>query len=170
MAVSVADVHEILDALQAVGADPRVVGGWGIDALVGKHTREHRDLDLAIRAEALESAVAALEQRRFTVTTDWLPVRVELTCGDRHVDLHPLHYRPDGSAWQSGLEQSTFEYPTKDWQVGHIGARPVICLSPARQRLFHSGYDHSDNDRRDVALLDRLSAASVPPASDTNGD
>ena len=103
------------------------------------------------------------------MTTDWLPVRVELTCGDRHLDLHPLHFRGDGSAWQSGLDQRGFDYPPHDWQIGHVGARPVICLSPARQRLFHAGYDHSEKDRHDIALLDRVSAESAPPVSETSG-
>ena len=39
VAVSVADVHEILDALQAVGADPRVVGGW-VSTLLSGSTHE----------------------------------------------------------------------------------------------------------------------------------
>jgi hypothetical protein len=78
--VSVADVHGVLDALRAVGGDPRLTGGWGVDALIGEQTRDHRDLDPAIRAEATVSAVAALQEQGFSVTTDWLPVRIELSC------------------------------------------------------------------------------------------
>jgi lincosamide nucleotidyltransferase A/C/D/E len=154
MATSAADALAVLDVLDLCGADPRITGGWGIDAIVGQQTREHRDVDLAIRAEALESALNALRQNGFHVSTDWLPVRVELTCAARHVDLHPLHYRSDGSAWQVGLENTTFEYPAEDWVVGHIGGREVKCLSASRQRLFHWGYEHSDVDRHDMALLD----------------
>ena len=43
-----------------------------------------------------------------------------------------------------------------------VSARP-------RQRLFHAGYDHSEKDRHDIALLDRVSAESVPPVSETSG-
>ena len=150
---SAADVHVIVDLLHGVDADPRVIGGWGIDAIVGRQTREHRDLDLAIRAEALELAVRALVVQGFVITTDWLPVRIELSRADRHVDVHPLHFRPDGSAWQAGQFDS-FEYPVNDWVTGRIGGRTLVCLTPSRQRLFHSGYEHSDKDRHDMALLD----------------
>ena len=155
MSTTPTDVREILDLLESVGADPRVTGGWGVDALVGRQTREHRDIDVAVRAETLDAALAALRHNDFEVTTDWLPVRIELSRHDCHIDLHPLTYRPDGSAWQAGLDDTTFEYPAHDWVVGHIDERAVRCLSSNRQRLFHMGYELSDTDRHDLTALER---------------
>ncbi|WP_405388308.1 hypothetical protein OG596_10310 [Streptomyces sp. NBC_01102] len=40
------DVLAILSVLRRAGADVVIAGGWGIDALLGEETREHRDLDL----------------------------------------------------------------------------------------------------------------------------
>jgi lincosamide nucleotidyltransferase A/C/D/E len=160
------DVHDILQALEAVGADPRLSGGWGIDALVGDQTRPHRDVDLAVRAEAINAAVEALRTRGFEVTTDWLPVRIEVSRQERHVDLHPLHYRDDGSAWQSSLNETTFEYPAEAWVAGRIGGRTVVCLSPSMQRRFHSGYELSGKDRHDLATLDRLADVHQAEVSD----
>lgn len=39
----------MLAVLGGAGADVWVGGGWGIDALVGRQTRQHRDLDLMHR-------------------------------------------------------------------------------------------------------------------------
>jgi lincosamide nucleotidyltransferase A/C/D/E len=182
VSTTAADVHEILDLLESLDADPRVSGGWGIDALVGRQTREHRDVDLGIPATNLDVALTALRHDGFAVTTDWLPVRIELTRGDCHVDLHPLTFRPDGSAWQAGLDDTTFEYPALDWVVGHVGDRAVICLSASRQRVFHAGYDLTDTDRHDLTVLEqheqgpddddrrRPPARRVPAASDDDVD
>ena len=46
-----ADVVEILSDLRAAGCRVWVAGGWGVDALVGRQTRPHRDLDLAVDDE-----------------------------------------------------------------------------------------------------------------------
>jgi lincosamide nucleotidyltransferase A/C/D/E len=48
MGIDVADVLAVLDALAHAGCRAWVGGGWGVDALVGRPTRSHRDLDLAI--------------------------------------------------------------------------------------------------------------------------
>jgi lincosamide nucleotidyltransferase A/C/D/E len=156
MPTTAADVVEIVSALAAVGVGARLGGGWGIDALVGRQTREHRDLDLAIDAEQLAAAEAALGALGFTVSTDWLPVRMELSQGGRHIDVHPLNYQPDGSAWQAGLEGTRFDYPADAWARGTVGGATVVCLSAARQRLFHSGYPPRQIDLHDLALLDEV--------------
>jgi lincosamide nucleotidyltransferase A/C/D/E len=148
-------VHEILVPLEALGADPRIAGGWGIDALIGAQSREHRDLDLAIRADALDVSLDALKSNGYDVTTDWLPVRIELSDATSHVDLHPLHYESDGSAWQAALDNARFIYPAEGWVVGRIGGHEVICLSAQQQRIFHAGYKLSDVARHDMALLER---------------
>jgi lincosamide nucleotidyltransferase A/C/D/E len=49
MTMTAADVVEILGWLRAASADVWLDGGWGVDALVGEQTREHKDLDLIVR-------------------------------------------------------------------------------------------------------------------------
>jgi lincosamide nucleotidyltransferase A/C/D/E len=147
-------VHKIMEALDALGADPRIAGGWGIDALVGSQSREHRDLDLAIRADVLDVSLEALRSMGYDVTTDWLPVRIELSDATSHVDLHPVHYERDGSAWQAAPDNARFIYPASGWAAGRVGGRNVICLSAEQQRIFHTGYELSEVARRDMALLE----------------
>jgi lincosamide nucleotidyltransferase A/C/D/E len=154
MATTADVVHEILELLAALRADPRVLGGWGIDAIAGAQSREHRDLDLAIRADALAASLEALHVKGYSVTQDWLPARIELSDATSHVDLHPLHYDIDGSAWQAALDDERFTYPVNAWVVGHIAGREVVCLSARQQRIFHTGYDLSEVARHDMALIE----------------
>jgi lincosamide nucleotidyltransferase A/C/D/E len=50
---------EVLKAFDDVDVDAWVDGGWGVDALVGRETRPHKDLDLVV-SDAEASRVAAL--------------------------------------------------------------------------------------------------------------
>jgi hypothetical protein len=47
--------HDVLDfykTMSDVGVDVWIDGGWGVDALLGKQTRQHKDLDIAIEESA----------------------------------------------------------------------------------------------------------------------
>ena len=70
------EVLAILGAVEVTGTRLWVAGGWGVDALVGRQTRAHRDLDLILDSQRLEECLALLAARCYAVETDWLPVRV----------------------------------------------------------------------------------------------
>ena len=53
-------VTRIAVQLEAAGIDYWLSGGWGLDALLGRQSRTHDDLDLVVAAGAGERAVAAL--------------------------------------------------------------------------------------------------------------
>lgn len=162
MPTGLGDVKDLLCCLKRVGIEARLAGGWGVDALVGRQTREHRDLDVAIPVELVTDAISALGAIGFTITTDWLPVRVELSQHQRHVDIHPLNFRLNGSAWQAGLQDTRFEYPVDAWTKGSIDGLPVSCLTLTMQRRFHSGYQPREVDLHDWRMLDLVEDASVP--------
>jgi len=42
------DAIELLDLIESVGIEVYVDGGWGVDALLGRQTRRHLDLDIAL--------------------------------------------------------------------------------------------------------------------------
>jgi lincosamide nucleotidyltransferase A/C/D/E len=157
--VQLTAVLSVLDAMQAVGCRCWVGGGWGVDALVGRQTRAHRDLDLAFDASFEGPAVAALEALGYEIETDWRPVRVELVAtGARWVDLHPvvLDDRDDGV--QAGFDGAVFTYPASARVTGQLGGRPVPCLSIAKQLELHRGYVPRAVDLEDLALLLALTA------------
>ena len=72
------EVLGVLGDLAEASCAVWVAGGWGVDALVGRQTRLHRDLDLAVDARNETVALRVLGRRGYRVETDWRPVRVEL--------------------------------------------------------------------------------------------
>ncbi|MCX5416975.1 nucleotidyltransferase domain-containing protein [Streptomyces sp. NBC_00059] len=149
------DVLSVLALLRAAGTDVVIAGGWGIDALLGEETREHRDLDLLHVGEQEAAVVAALESAGYTETLDRRPVRFVLSHpSGPEIDLHPLEFAADGSAVQSSFDPGEpFRYPAACFVTGTIGTTTVRCLSAERQALFHQGYEPA---ARDVADMRRL--------------
>lgn len=68
------EVMAVLTDLRQAGCRCWVAGGWGVDGLVGRQTRPHRDLDLAVDAEHEAAALGALSMLGYAVETDWRPV------------------------------------------------------------------------------------------------
>lgn len=146
------DVLEILSALD--GAQVWIGGGWGVDALVGRQTRPHADLDLMHRQEQEPFVVEALAKAGFAETLSWRPVRFVVgDAGGREIDLHPLRFAADGSAAQSSLTDVPFRYPASAFVTGTIGGVVVPCLSVEQQVCFHQGYEPRERDLHDLAQL-----------------
>jgi lincosamide nucleotidyltransferase A/C/D/E len=161
----VASVHTILDLLTEAGVPVWIAGGWGVDALIGRPTRDHADLDVAIPAEAEAAALDALQGAGFEITTDWRPIRVALTRPDgAEADVHPLRFDADGSAIQHGFDGVEYEYPAADFTSGTIGGRPVACISARLQVEFHSGYEPGPTDRADMEALAGAVGITLPEA------
>ncbi len=154
---SIAEVATVLRAFDAAGIRYWLEGGWGVDALVGRQTRPHRDLDVDVDADAEAAALRVLGRLGYAVETDWRPNRVELVAPGRGwVDLHPLRLAPDGSARQAALGGGFHEYPAAWSTVGRLGELPVPCLTREAQIAFHQGYDLRPSDHHDLALLEGL--------------
>ncbi|MFF4247891.1 nucleotidyltransferase domain-containing protein [Streptomyces sp. NPDC001822] len=151
------DVLAVLGLLGAAGTDVVLAGGWGIDALLGEETREHRDLDLLHDRGQEPAVVAALESAGYAETLDQRPVRFVLTHpSGREIDLHPLEFAADGSAVQASPDPTApFHYPAACFVTGTIGTTTVRCISAERQADFHRGYEPAARDVRDMAHLRR---------------
>ncbi|MFD4034525.1 nucleotidyltransferase domain-containing protein [Streptomyces sp. NPDC058637] len=149
------DVLTILALLRGAGAGVVIAGGWGIDALLGEETREHRDLDLLHVREQEPVVVEALVSAGYTETLDWRPARFVLSHpSGLEIDLHPLEFAPDGSALQSSLDPAEpFRYPASCFVTGTIGTTTVRCISAEQQVRFHQGYEPAERDVLDMARL-----------------
>lgn len=157
------EVERVLDELDARRIRYWVAGGWGVAALAGAQTREHRDLDLAIDAADLSVCLQCLASLGYSRETDWLPVRVEYAAPGRGwIDVHPIAFDVDaGHGRQAGLDGGHFDYPPDAFASGSIQGREIPCLSRSQQRAFHSGYEPRPQDLHDLdklAALDRRAA------------
>ncbi|MGW7067044.1 nucleotidyltransferase domain-containing protein [Streptomyces sp. NPDC054855] len=149
------DVLTVLAHLQRAQLDIWVGGGWGIDALIGEQTRNHRDLDLMHRHDQEPAVLGALAAAGFAESLDHRPIRYVVTdTTGRDIDLHPLVFTADGAATQASPQpQRPFLYPPTCFVTGTIHQTPVPCLSATQQVYFHQGYPPSDRDRHDMKQL-----------------
>ncbi len=162
--MSGAEVLRVLDALDGAGIGTGITGGWGVDALLGRQTRPHADLDLGVATEAVADAIDALEPAGYRVSLDERPARVVLEGEAGRVDLHPIAWTPAGGV-QRGRAGEVFDYPPGSLDAqGVIAGRTVRCGTPDLQLAFHTHYEPRDHDRRDMAALADAFGLSLPPA------
>jgi lincosamide nucleotidyltransferase A/C/D/E len=124
--IATARVIETLTALEAAGVRTVLIGGWGIDALVGRQLRPHRDLDLIADCGQLEKAAEVLNGLGYR---SWhrnsapdplgcLELSVAEAFRDQAMRVVELH----------GADLDLL-----DSARGTIGGHPVSCLSAERQ-------------------------------------
>jgi lincosamide nucleotidyltransferase A/C/D/E len=168
------DVHEVLEALEAHLISVVIDGGWGVDALIGKRTRSHSDLDLVIEGDQTEMAHAVLAKLGFFHDENakpGLPARFVLRDEQgRQVDLHMIRFDNEGNGWQELGAGSRTLYPSEELKaVGRIAGRPVPCISADLQLRHHLGHPRSATVLHNLELLRRLEDA-IPPDSGPTSD
>jgi lincosamide nucleotidyltransferase A/C/D/E len=152
------DAHNVVELtarIEAAGVDVWIGGGWGIDALLGRQTRPHRDLDLMHDLESEHLLVSILRENGYAETLDARPVRFVMAHpSGLELDLHPLVFAADGSARQAADDLgTTFDYPRECFVTGRVLSTVVPCLSVAQQVYFHQGYEPREHDLHDMARL-----------------
>ncbi|WP_326678200.1 nucleotidyltransferase domain-containing protein [Streptomyces sp. NBC_01237] len=165
--MSAEDVLEILDLLGGAGVDVWLDGGWGVDALLGRQTRAHDDLDIAVRTRDRARYSEVMAAASFTLWRDDGPWNWVLSdTADRRVDVHLVDlsstrldergahvHGPDGIAYPVGSLDGT----------GTVLGRTVPCGTAEFQVHSHTGYAIDDDDIRDVLALHRQFGIPLPP-------
>jgi lincosamide nucleotidyltransferase A/C/D/E len=147
------DVVEVLTALDAGGIDYWVDGGWGIDALLGRQTREHRDLDLGVGLDDVPRIETLLPQFRPESGESGLQLKDER---GRVVDLLLVERSESGELCQQLPGGRRLRYEERETRAsGFIGGRRVRCASVALQLKHHDHPDATDQDRLDIDALER---------------
>jgi lincosamide nucleotidyltransferase A/C/D/E len=142
-----------------VGIRAWVAGGWAVDAVAGRQTRPHNDLDIAVDAKHLQLLLELLREHGFVVTLQWGHSRIELRARDgRIVDVHPVTFAEDGTGIQTGLAGEDFHYSSSGFTHGQVEGYRVPCLSIEQQLRFREGYELRPVDRHDIAVLHLVGA------------
>ncbi len=154
-------VLDVLDVLEALPVRYWVAGGWGIDALVGRQSRDHDDLDVVLdefpaTVEMVGDALRALGfrvlERAYRPT--WMPDRWHLESGvNLHVELVSLDLARLAEA--AAVARTTVAR-LEPYATGTIDGRRVPCLSTDAQWIVHGGYEPRPVDRHDLVLLQGL--------------
>jgi CTP:molybdopterin cytidylyltransferase MocA len=158
-------VLEILAALRSHGVNASVDGGWGVDALVGRETRAHEDLDLVVALGDVDAIRSALRAFGYSIAEDHLPVRfVMRDATGSQLDLHTVSFDAQGGGVQPQPGGGSFRYPPEGFVRGRIAGESVSCISAEVQLLCHLGYEPTAKDVHDVLLLCTHLDLAVPSA------
>jgi len=154
------DVIEFVRLLEQNQIDVFIDGGWGVDALLGRQTRPHTDLDIALQHKDVARVRALLEARGYAEVPRDDSWECNFVLGDEQghqIDFHSYTFDAEG--------RHTFgvAYPFDSLTgSGSIGGHPVKCISPEWMVKFHSGYKLDENDYRDVKALCQRFGIEIP--------
>lgn len=155
-----ADVIELVNLLDAHGIGVVIDGGWGVDALLGKQTRMHSDLDIAVERADVPNIRALLERRGYKEVLRDDTSECNFVMGDdkgRLIDIHSYTFDEEGKVIFG------VEYPFDSLKgTGSIAGYPVKCITPEWMVKFHTGYKLDENDYYDVKLLCEKFRIEIP--------
>ncbi len=168
--MSADDVVAILRRLTDAGIPAWLTGGWGIDALLGRQTRPHKDLDVLVRLADVARLMDLLAEDGYALAELWSEnAWVPDPSGDlaptafvlrdphgRELDVHALRFDDQGHgipAWND--DEGRLFTPARLSGTGRIGSLAVQCLSSEMQLLCHQGYALPEVQQTDLRRLRR---------------
>ena len=152
------DLMTIINLLEDSNIKYWIDGGWGVDILAGKQTRNHRDIDVDFDAQYTEELLKILLKYGYEVDTDWKPVRIELYSEKYgYLDIHPFILNEDGTSKQADLEGGFYEFEKDFFSNAIFEGKTIPCISLKGQKIFHSGYELRDKDKQDISVLEGIS-------------
>lgn len=166
--VSSEDVINIVRALTKNGIQFWLVGGWGIDALLGIHTRPHKDLDLIMLVDDVARMCAFLMDEGFELKEIWSENlwtkdrqgRLILTgfvlkdTVGRELDFHALRLDERGNGIPAWEVEEGFTFTSEDLGgKGAVAGISVRCITAEKQMLCHTGYPLPEKQVPDLEQL-----------------
>lgn len=166
--MSAAKAQSVYELLAQNGVRCWVMGGWGVDALLGRTTRAHKDLDLLVQVSDLPRYSEIVQSHGFDRKLEWSesqPIEVQgVQFDSAFVDTHPDGREIDVHVIDVDVDGDIVQFHTDPWPlppntlsgVGTVAGMTVRCVSRAAQLAMHSGYVLPDKHREDVRLLQGL--------------
>lgn len=160
------DLTEFYRQMDLLGIEIWIDGGWGVDALLGKQTRKHADLDIVFQESDRGSVLKFLRKRGFREmpSEDSRPCNFVMGNGaGKEVDCHVIVLDDEGNGLYGPPEAAEGMYPADTLQGrGIVDGLPVRCISPEFQIRSHSGYELDDTDVKDVTALAHKFGLDLP--------
>jgi lincosamide nucleotidyltransferase A/C/D/E len=157
---------EIIDLLEGESIDVWIDGGWGVDALLEKQTRPHRDVDIIVRVMDVPLLQSLLEERGFTIKEGMPPNSFVLSDDTGlEVDVHAVRFDEEGNGIYRMQDGDDWTYPREGFLgKGKVSGREVKCLSAPIQVLCHAqGYAPVQKDFDDMKKLEEKFGVALPP-------
>jgi lincosamide nucleotidyltransferase A/C/D/E len=144
-------VVELIKLFEEHGIDVVIDGGWGVDALLGRQTRPHDDLDIAIPHKDVPKLRELLGERGFTEVLRDDTRDCNFVLEDRaknQIDVHSYTFDEHGNNIYG-----VAYLPGDLTGEGTINGYPVKCIPPETAVKFHTGYPLDENDFLDTRAL-----------------
>ena len=132
--IGINDACEILSWAYNNNIEIWLDGGWGVDALLGKVTRQHNDIDLFVEEKNYNKFIEIIKNKGFNEIVVEYTSEVHTIWSDNKLRIIDLHMFKDNC----------------DGKIGNI---MVSCINAKNQVLFHLGYEFGESDIHDVKLL-----------------
>mgnify|MGYP001564823259 CR=1 FL=1 len=159
------DVINLYSQLNSLGIKIWIDGGWGVDALLGKQTRPHGDVDIVVQHKDVPRLRELLESQGYEDverddTSSW-----NFVVGDdksHEIDVHAVTFDENGNGLYGPIEKGVM-YPAASLTgTGKIDGQPVMCISPEHLVKFHTGYEIDETDFKDVSTLCEKFGIAMP--------
>ncbi len=123
------DVADFCIQLKNMGIEVWIDGGWGVDALLGKQLRPHKDLDIAIQwkdVSRLREVLTAQGYKQVKEASQWNFVLADDK--GHEIDVHAFIYDDKGNIVKGIM------YPTESLTgTGTVDGHIIRCISPKYQ-------------------------------------
>ena len=161
MSLSEKDVVTLQQDLENMGVEMWLDGGWGVDALIGKQTRPHGDIDIVIQKKDVAILISYLQKRNFQEIYRGDSSPWNFMYGDdkaHFIDVHVIEFDENGNGMY-GPKKNGRVYPKESLAgIGKLLNIPIRCISAEWAKKFHSGYGLREKDQKDLTVLASLSS------------
>jgi lincosamide nucleotidyltransferase A/C/D/E len=153
-----------------------LVGGWGIDALLGEQTRPHKDLDVIMPVDDVERMCELLshdgyklgylwEENLWTVDAHGAKTATAFVLQDaegRELDAHAMRLDTEGNGIPAWDAEGRILKRQDLAGEGVIAGVTVPCFTPEMQMACHTGYELPDKHLRDLEQLHEKFGVAYP--------
>ena len=166
-------IKAVVNALDTAAIPAWLFGGWGLDARIGRITREHGDVEFWVeRTDAERSKTVLTGAGAMALATQPPEEACEFTWDSADFSTAYFDRQPDGSSIQLLGRWSDWLFPPGSFgdEPGMLDGMPVLAMSVAGMLAMKEQYPRLRNGRPwrqkdidDMAVLRRLAETGVRP-------
>lgn len=143
-------IRKVIAVTQSAGIPVWLFGGWGLDARIGRITREHGDVEFWVERIHADRSKAVLVEAGVTALTTQPPAEAcEFTWDDVLFSTAYFDRQPDGASVQLLGRWSDWLFPPGSFgdEPGTLDGMPVPVMSVSGMLAMKEQFPHLRNGR-----------------------